>query len=142
MNQAITADEQLAIHSLLARAAYFLDEHAMDDLAGLFCERASFSMRIAGGELVGPFEGRSAIMEMMNGAVSVQTDKRRHVVSNVFFGGRGDDGSVEVTSNLTLMATEHGEIRLLTAGVYHDRVLPVEGEWKLLGRHLELDKSY
>lgn len=142
MTHPLSVEEKLAVHELLSRAAYALDEHAMDDLAGVFAENASFSMRIAGGDLVGPFEGRSAIMDMMNGAVSVQTDKRRHVVSNIFFGARDQDGAVEVVSNLTLLATENGEIRLLSAGVYHDRVAHIDGGWKLLGRHLELDKPY
>ena len=59
-----------------------------------------------------------------------------------FFGERDASGVVEVTSNLTLLATENGEIRLLTAGVYHDRVIQQGGDWRLLGRHLELDKPY
>ncbi len=142
MTQHVSVEEKLAVQELLSRAAYALDEHAMEDLAGLFAENARFSMRIAGGELAGPFEGRAAIMDMMNAAVSAQTDKRRHVVSNVFFGERDASGVVEVTSNLTLLATEDGEIRLLTAGVYHDRVIQQGGDWRLLGRHLELDKPY
>lgn len=142
MSQSLPLQDQLDIQYLLSRAAYSLDEHAIDDLGALFAENAGFSMRIAGGDLVGPFEGRSAIMDMMNSAVSAQTDKRRHVVSNVFFGEKSDDGAVEVISNLTLLATENGEIRLLTAGVYHDRVLHTGNGWQICKRHLELDKPY
>lgn len=47
-----------------------------------------------------------------------------------------------MVANLTLFATENGEISLLSAGVYHDRVVWREGSWQLLQRHLELDKSY
>lgn len=142
MSQSLPLQDQLEIQYLLSRAAYALDEHAMDDLGALFADNASFSMRIAGGDLIGPFEGRGAIIDMMSNAVSAQTDKRRHVVSNVFFGKQSDDGAVEVISNLTLVATENGEIQLLTAGVYHDRVTHADSGWQILKRHLELDKPY
>lgn len=142
MSHTLSLQDQLDIQYLLARAGAFLDKHAMEDLGALFAENASFSLRIAGGDLVGPFEGRGAIMDMMGGAVSTQTDQRRHVISNVFFGSQGPDGAIEVISNLTLLATEGGVIRLLSAGVYHDRVIHSDAGWQLLARHLELDTPY
>ena len=135
--------EKLAIHELLSRAAYALDERDVEMLAASFAEDAAFSMRIAGGDLIGPFESRDGIMELMTGAMAEQTDKRRHVVSNIFFPATtGTEEGVAVVSNLTLFATENGEISLLSAGVYHDRVVKREGGWQLLQRHLDLDKSY
>lgn len=142
MSHDLTTQDQLDIQYLLARAGSALDAHAMDELGILFAGNASFSLRIARGDLMGPFEGRSAIIDMMTDAVSQQTDQRRHVISNVFFGGRDEDGAVEVTSNLTLLATEDGAIRLLSAGVYHDRVIRSDAGWQLLARHLELDTAY
>ena len=97
-------------------------------------------MRIAGGDLIGPFEGRDAVMGLMSGSMDEQTDVRRHVISNLFF-----DESAEVTtvvSNLTLVATENGKIELLTAGVYRDEVVEEEGAWRVSRRHIELDKAY
>ncbi|MDP4917745.1 MAG: nuclear transport factor 2 family protein [Haliea sp.] len=137
-------EDKLAIHELLSRAAYALDERDLEMLAASFAHDATFSMRIAGGDLVGPFESREGIMDLMTGAMAQQTDKRRHVVSNIFFPNESerDDESIPVISNLTLFATEEGVISLLTAGVYHDRVVQRDGRWELLARHLELDKSY
>ena len=40
------------------------------------------------------------------------------------------------------MATENGEIQLLSAGVYRDIVCRVNGDWQILDRYLELDKPY
>lgn len=142
MSHTLSTQNQLDIHYLLARAGAALDEHAMSDLGALFAENASFSLRIAGGDLIGPFQGREAIMEMISNAVAVQTDQRRHVISNVFLGSSDAEGAVAVTSNLTLMATEGGEIRLLSCGVYHDRVIRGDAGWVLLARHLDLDKAY
>ena len=47
-----------------------------------------------------------------------------------------------VVSNLTLVATENGEIQLLSAGVYRDEVVEEDGAWRVSKRHIELDKSY
>ncbi len=143
MTAELDGNEKLRIHELLARAAYALDEREVEMLAACFAADASFSMRIAGGDLIGPFETREGIMQLMTGAMAEQTDKRRHVVSNIFFPqAAGAEEGVAVVSNLTLFATENGVSSLLTAGVYHDRVVRRDGGWQLLQRHLELDKSY
>jgi len=144
MTTMLKVEDKLAIHELLSRAAYALDERDLEMLAASFAGNATFSMRIAGGDLVGPFESREGIMDLMTGAMAQQTDKRRHVVSNIFFPDEAerDDEGLPVISNLTLFATEEGVISLLTAGVYHDRVVERHGRWELLARHLELDKSY
>ncbi|PLW81561.1 nuclear transport factor 2 family protein [Kineobactrum sediminis] len=141
MSAEITVAEKLAIHELLARAAYALDEREMEMLAASFAEDASFSMRIAGGDVIGPFESRDGIMQLMSSSMAEQADKRRHAVSNIFFEADTGEGVV-VISNLTLMATENDAIKLLTAGVYRDRVVQRDGVWQLQSRHLDLDKSY
>ena len=136
----LSAEQKLEIHELLARWAYAYDERDVAMLANCFTEDAHFSMRIAGGDLVGPFEGREAIMGLMTGAMEEQTDVRRHVVSNIFF--EEGEGTIKVISNLTLFATENGEIQLLSAGVYRDEVVEQGGTWRLVKRHLDLDKGY
>jgi len=141
MSNELEVSERLAIFELLSRAAYALDERELEMLANSFTEDASFSMRIAGGDLAGPFEGREGIMELMTGAMAQQTDKRRHVVSNEFFTEAGA-GRASVVSNLTLISTEDGEIRLLTAGVYRDEVVKTAAGWQLSRRHLDLDRPY
>jgi 3-phenylpropionate/cinnamic acid dioxygenase small subunit len=137
----LSLEDKLAIHELLSRSAYGLDERDVDMLAATFAENANFSMRIGGGDLVGPFETRAGIMQLMTDSMAEQTDQRRHVVSNVYFDGERD-GNPVVVSNLTLMATENGEIQLLSAGVYRDTVVNVNGAWEILDRYLELDKPY
>ena len=102
---------------------------------------AQFTMRIADGDLVGPFEGREGIMKLMTDSMDQQTDKRRHVISNIFFES-SDGNNVSVVSNLTLFATENGEIKLLSAGIYHDSVVKINDNWEIYRRHLDLDKSY
>ena len=137
----VTLEQKLAIHELLSRASYAYDARDLDMLASCFSPDASLTMRIAGGDLAGPFEGREAIMELMSGAMEQQTDVRRHVVSNIFF-DKSDEETI-VNSFLTLIATENSETRLLSAGMYRDTVVEDEaGDWHLARRHIELDNAY
>lgn len=137
----LSLEQKLAIHELLSRAAYAYDERDMQTLGQSFASDASFTMRIAGGDLIGPFEGRDAIMGLMAGSMEEQTDVRRHVVSNIFFTDQNTP-DITVISNLTLIATENGEAQLLTTGVYHDTVIEEKGSWCISHRHIELDKAY
>ena len=132
---------KLAIQELMSRVAYGLDMRDLDMLAGCFATDAAFTMNIAGGDLIGPFENRDGIMKLMTDSMEQQTDQRRHNVSNLFFETEGDEAAV-VISNLTLFATENGEIRLITTGVYRDSVIRVGDDWHLKHRHLDLDLPY
>jgi 3-phenylpropionate/cinnamic acid dioxygenase small subunit len=135
-----SAEDRFAIAELLNRMAYYYDEDQLDDLAACYASDAIMSMQIAGGDMVGPFEGRDNIMELYRGAKSTQSDVRRHDITNIMFDASGD--ALAVTSYLTLFATEHGETKLLTTGVYRDRVAQVAGDWKITRRHIDLDSAY
>ena len=141
MMQNLNAEDKQAISELLSRAAFAYDEKDIEMLSASFSVDAQFTMRIADGDLVGPFEGREGIMKLMTDSMDQQTDKRRHVISNIFFES-SQDNNVSVVSNLTLFATENGEIQLLSAGIYHDSVVKINDNWEVYRRHLDLDKSY
>ena len=88
----------------------------------------------------GPLQGRAAVMKLFTDSMATQSDVRRHIVSNIFFDESGTDPIA--ISNLTLVATENGEIQLLSAGIYRDTVVHEDGSWRIANRHIELDKSY
>ena len=135
-----SAEDRLTISELLNRMAYYYDDNHLDDLAACFAIDAVMSMQIAGSDMVGPFKGRDSIMELYRGAKSSQTDVRRHNVTNIMFDASGD--ALAVTSYLTLFATENAETKLLTTGVYRDKVGQIDGEWKIARRHIDLDSAY
>ena len=132
---------KLEVHELLSRAAYALDEQDLEMLGACFAPEAEFRMQIAGNPPIPPFVGHAAIMELMRNAMATQTDKRRHVVSNIFFAAEGDS-EVRVVSNLTLFGTENGVIRLISTALYRDRVVRRDGRWLLTERSIELDLPY
>lgn len=134
-------EDKLAIHELLSRAAYGLDGHNIDIIESCFAPEANMIVRIDGQDDVGPFEGRDAIMGLMSGAIEVQTDKRRHLITNIFFEAEGD-AAADVVSNLTLFHTENGENGLITTGCYHDKVIKLDGVWLIANRDLSLDMPF
>lgn len=137
----LNLEDKLAIHELLGRAALGYDERDTDMLSACFANAASFTMRIAAGDLVGPFEGQDNIMQLMTDSMANQTDVRRHVISNIVF-GQAANSKAHVISNLTLLATENGAIELLSSGIYRDDVEQIDGVWQITKRHLDLDKGY
>jgi 3-phenylpropionate/cinnamic acid dioxygenase small subunit len=132
---------KLAIHDLLGRSAYALDERHVEMLEGTFTADASFEIDIEGVEGIMSFSGRDAIMGLMTDSMAEQTDQRRHVVTNVFFEEVGEE-SARLISNITITSVEHGQIRLVTSGLYRDEVLLQDGEWRIHRRRIELDMAY
>lgn len=132
---------KLAIHELLGRSAYALDERHLEMLEETFTEEASFEIDIKGVEGTLSFEGRDAIMGLMTDSMAEQTDQRRHVVTNVFFEEVGEE-SARLISNITITSVEHGQIRLVTSGLYRDEVVLQSGGWRIARRRIELDMPY
>jgi 3-phenylpropionate/cinnamic acid dioxygenase small subunit len=131
--------EQIA--ELLYRSAYALDHKDLDGLAACFHQDARFNLTIDGVAEASEFKGLEAIMSLMKGALDVQTDVRRHSISNVWYRSFTEEAAT-VVSYLTLMATEHGETKLITTGVYTDQVTKVDGTWVVVDRDLYLDRAY
>lgn len=133
--------DRLAIHELMGRAAFALDERDLETLQASFATDAVMSVQIAGGDPLGPFDGREAIMGLMKDSMAQQTDQRRHVVSNLFIDD-SDAHQPRVTSYLTLFATENSAVRLICTGVYRDEVRRENGSWVLARRHLDLEAPF
>ena len=58
------------------------DLRDFDLLESCFTEDMSFTVHIAGGDTVGSFQPRKDVMEFFRAALSPQTDRRRHVLTN------------------------------------------------------------
>ena len=133
--------EKQEVSELLAKSAYALDHKDVDTLMGCFTADASFTLVIDGVEEASVFLGQEEIRGLMQGALDVQTDLRRHVISNLFFTDvQGDQATA--TTYLTLNATENGLTRLITTGLYTDKVSKSDDGWKIKDRHLKLDRPY
>lgn len=129
------------IENTFHRWALAYDENDMDTMADCFTEDAVLSMTIAGGDLIGPFDGREAVMGLMRDSLASQTDQRRHLTTNIII-REEDDASATTESYLTLVSVENGAIRVLSSGKYQDRLVNEGGVWRLSKRHIALDLPY
>lgn len=132
------AEEKLAIHEVLYRAAHGYDSHNVEMLTDCFAKDAAMTIRVGGGDTIGPYDGQEAVLNFMKRAMQRQTDKRLHEISNIFFEKEGETEAIAVSS-LTLFATENGVCRLLSTGIYRDEVAKVDGAWKIIKRHLDIE---
>ena len=131
-----------AIENVLNRYSIAYDDNDMAEMADTFTEDAVLSMRIAGGDLIGPFEGKTAVMKLMTDSLAGQTDQRRHVTTNVAIRKETEDAAT-VTSYLTLISVKDSKATLLSTAKYEDELVKEEdGAWRFTKRHIELDLPY
>lgn len=129
------------IENLLNAYALAYDENDMDAMEECFTEDAGMTLRIQDGDLLGPFEGREAIVKLMRDSLASQTDQRRHIVTNLVI--RDLAGSVaRAESYLTLISVEGNALTVLSTARYEDRLVLDSGRWRFSGRHVQLDLPY
>jgi SnoaL-like domain len=127
---------------VLNRYSLAYDDNDMTEMADTFTDRVVLSMRIAGGDLIGPFEGKEAVMKLMTDSLAGQTDQRRHLTTNMVIRKETDDSAV-VSSYLTLVSVEGGTATLLSTARYDDELTrESDGAWRFTKRHIELDLPY
>ena len=131
-----------AIENVLNRYSIAYDDNDMAEMADTFAEDAVLSMRIADGDLIGPFEGKTAVMKLMTDSLASQTDQRRHVTTNMAIRKETEDAAT-VNSYLTLISVEGGKATLLSTGKYEDELRREgDGAWRFTKRHIQLDLPY
>ncbi len=138
---ALSLEDKQTIQELLARSAWAYDEARLDVMEACFHADAQMRLCIAGGDIVGPYDGRVEILDLIRGSIESQSDQRRHVISNVFFESADGDTAV-VLSTLTLIATANGASSVLSAGLYRDTVARDGEGWRFRERFLSLDRPY
>jgi hypothetical protein len=130
------------IENVLNRYSIAYDQNDMTEMADTFAGSATLTMRIAGGDLIGPFEGKEAVMKLMTDSLASQTDQRRHVTTNLAVRKETDD-SASVESYLTLVSVQDGKATLLSTALYQDELVKeADGAWRFTKRHIELDLPY
>lgn len=129
-----------AIVNTLNRYTLGMDDNDWSLVAECFTADAMLSMRVADGELIGPFEGRDAILAMMREASWSQEDQRRHVTSNFIIEEYGTKATN--VAYLTLFSACNGTLTSLSTGKYQDELVHTNAGWKLAKRHIALDLPY
>lgn len=129
------------IEDTLNRYSLGYDEGDLSLVETTLAPDAALSMRVADGELVGPFEGREAIMELFRKTAQSQQDQqRRHVTSNLIVDTDGDRATS--TAYVTIFAAASGTLTAVSTGKYEDELLRTRDGWKFTKRHIALDVPY
>lgn len=129
------------ITDTLNRYAWGYDENDMGAIEDSFAKDAVMSMKIQDGDLIGPFEGRDAILELMKSSLETQDDQRRHITTNVFVDDETDE-SATVTSYLLLAVIKDGALDVISSGWYRDKFVVEDARWVIADRFLQLDLPY
>lgn len=91
-------------------------------------------------ELMG-IQGRDAVAERYAAGYQQLTKQRRHILTNIFIVEDGEEEAL-VQSYITLYLIDEGQLELHLTGVYRDRVVLEEGEWKIRSREATMDVEY
>lgn len=138
---ALGATHRGEIEDVLNRYAHAYDDRDAAAVGETFAEDGTLSLRIADGDLVGPFEGRAAIVAMMGDSLAGQADQRRHLASTLTL-DRLDDETAAARSYLTLVSVAGGRLEVLSTARYEDTLTRVDGAWLIQSRHIALDLPY
>jgi hypothetical protein len=126
-----------AIADVFARYGASNDLHDRGLMASTLTAGASATIHIAGADSIGRLDGRDTIVSFFGDILDSQTDQRRHVITNL----RRLEGD-RVNAYLTLIVTDEGETVIKSAGIYEATVAEEDGELKLSGFVLSLDRGF
>lgn len=133
--------DRAAIENAINNFALGYDSRDEKRMAGSFTDDCVLTMQIAGGDVIGPFEGHAAVMKLFIDSLAQQDDQRRHVTTNIVVDDETDDRAT-AWSYLTLVTVKDGALKVISSGVYKDEVVRVDGSWKVRRRHIALDLPY
>lgn len=137
----LVMNDETAISNLLFDYALAYDERDLDGLRACFIDDATFSWSIVNGPTGGPFEGVDSIVASNAASLASQSDRRRHVMTNVTIRGEGDERMVRTYMSLSAIADR--TFTPLTTGVYTDTVVKGDdGKWRFLSRALVCDLPF
>lgn len=133
--------EQLAVHQVLARYAFALDQQDVAALETVLTEDATWAFRIAGESDLGPVVGREAILGFVREAMDAATDQRRHNLVNVVLHSADADTAL-VHAYLMLTSNADGSSSVVATGFYTFRLEHAGGEWRLAELFLGTDNAW
>ena len=119
------------IQQLLARYCWAHDSRDLDLL------RSCFSRDV---ELVGE-KGIDAVVQRFADGYQHLTLQRRHVLTNFLLLEDGDTEAL-VQSYITLYLVRGDSVELHLTGIYRDRVVMEDGQWKMRRRDSVMDVPY
>jgi hypothetical protein len=144
-DQTLVSKEMLAERVLIAERMYrygwAFDERQIDALSECFTDSATWQASIMGTSSIGPFNGRNEIISFMNGFWPIQSDQRRHNITNVIVESQSEK-TVSVMAYLVLMSASEQGLKPVTTGFYKVEMIKLDGTWKIQNLLVGFDLAY
>ena len=138
---ALDPAQQFAVHQVLARYAFALDQHDLQALGGVLTEDATWAIRIADDSELGPVVGREAILQFVQAAIDAQTDQQRHHLVNVTLHSADTDKAL-VHAYLMLTSNAGGDSGVIATGFYTFGLERSQGHWRIAKLFLGTDNAW
>ena len=132
---------RLDIMELLHRYSWGYDTRDVEMLGSTFTTDGSCTVHLKGTPGWGPYVGRDVIVEWQASFMKIQSDQRRHSMTNILF-DELTPSHARVRCFLVLTAAENGLVRLVTTGVYRIETGKEDGCWRIRKLDLFLDASF
>lgn len=132
----------LEIIDLLHHYAWSLDRSDITRLKGVFSERATASVKVAGKEAsTGPWHGREVVVDALMSKRAANPKWRSHQLTTPVFVGLEQDQAT-IKTYLSLFSCKRGQTPEIAAtGEYLAQVSRVLGSWKIDRLELTLDSQ-
>ena len=144
-DQTLVSKEMLADRILIAermhRYGWAFDERQEEALSECFTESATWQASIMGTSTIGPFNGKSEIINFMKGFWPNQLDQRRHNITNVIVESQSEKAA-SVMAYLVLMSASAQGLKPVTTGFYKVEMVKSDGTWKIQTLLVGFDLSY
>jgi SnoaL-like domain len=125
-----TGVERALIAERISRYGWSFDERRRDLLSDCFTDDAVWQGSICGGEPLGPFVGREAIVQWMSEFWLTQRDQRRHMIVNTVIEDQTETEALAQAYQL-LTAARSGQVALETTGFYRFNLRRADGIWRI-----------
>lgn len=142
-NIAVWAADRLAMQDTVAQYCWGYDNGDFEMLAGSFTAEGTTSGKVSHSDAAwGPTVGSQAIAEMLSEIRRTQSDQRRHTTHTFRFENQTET-SADLHCYVTIISTEAGETKTLTAGCYHaSMVKESDGQWRMADLTALLDSAF
>lgn len=112
------------------RYCWGFDERRKDVLGDCFTDDAIWTANVMGETVVGPFEGREAVLVWLTRYWDEQRDQRRHVITNIVVSRVADDEAT-VLAYVLLLGSSEAASRLETVGLYQLGCRRENDRWRI-----------
>jgi hypothetical protein len=137
------AGDRLLIAERIARYGWAFDERDRAGVADCFTADGVWEGQVMGIEPIGPFEGRTAVVEFLTSFWDEQDDQRRHVFANVVVDQLLGDGAT-AHAYVILLRSSEASMTPLTAGPFRFELARDAGDgvWRIARLLAGFDTSF